>query len=122
MFKEYDEQEIPMPAFTFKAERRASKRFELNVEMKYITDTMDTFEAGVLHDLSFEGALISVQRPLTLNTCIELITQSNHLQEKSIHIAATLLRVAPNHTEGVFTYGCRIDLYFDLDEVGAGIQ
>ena len=99
-------------------ERRTSERFELNIDIQYQTDGMETYEPGILHNLSVDGALISVQRALESNTHIELIVPPNKIETKPTHIVATVWRDASDEidSEFEFSYGCSVDLYLDFRE------
>ena len=64
---------------------------------------MESPEPGILHNLSLDGALISVQRTLKNNTHIELIVPPNKVEGKPTHIVGTVLRDAGGEADGSFT-------------------
>jgi len=89
-------------------ERRVSQRVPIDGQIKYKLENETRFHTGMMIDISQSGVLISLNQPLTVNTRLSLLMESDNSGEPAIEICAVIIRIAEHASDYAYSYGCMI--------------
>lgn len=92
-------------------ERRASPRIDIDGDMTYRIGESDEGKSGRIENISTGGALIWIADDLPIDTRLLIRIDPSEPEDEPMIFRATLLHKLREQEEGMFAYGCSIEVF-----------
>ncbi len=89
-------------------DRRFYPRTLINGEISISSEQNTTCDKGLMLNISQTGVLIGTNNKLDIQTQLNLVMESERVDEAPIEILAEVIRTAEKSNECKYTYGCLI--------------
>ncbi|HDK37918.1 MAG TPA: PilZ domain-containing protein [Thiolapillus brandeum] len=91
-------------------DRRISPRVEWNGPIRYRTEENGKFHIGFLADISTNGAMLWLPKPLNLEDHLEVVMKSEY-DPKPVHMHMRVKRIIDEERQGYHGYGCALQTH-----------